>query len=450
MRGLGGFAAGILGPLICHREGLIDDGNPQYPALERITHYAAVTGAIEDFRIRPAFQAFSIFASLIPGCRYEGRLNIGPMLEVHAFASAGRRIHAVWTINGRAAALADLYGIDDLNAAEYLTRDGLALDALCAVVSESPIYLSWSASRPVSLKSTADVLKDVAIHRHISGKTHFFFREKGWQGLVLAKDAAEAARLLQKIDPNRLAAPTSDTILRKARNAIWTIDDPRIEGARLVVKQPVKMHLHKKLLDRFKPSKGLRSWNGTAELLRRGIDAAPPVAYFEKTGDTSLTQNYYLCEYVSADFSARELLSAFACGEHSHQGVSESEAYRQLCDYLLAMHGRGILFRDLSGGNILIRKQAGGKLAFSLIDTGRIHAFNRPLPIGKRLADLVRICNKLHWEGRELLMAAYMVGLGRQFGWWHRLSFHAYDFKVALKRRVGRKTFVKLFAGRWN
>ena len=65
------------GPLICHREGLIDDGVVQYPALERITHYASVTGALADFRVRPALQALRAFAERIPGCRYAGRLNVG-------------------------------------------------------------------------------------------------------------------------------------------------------------------------------------------------------------------------------------------------------------------------------------------------------------------------------------------------------------------------------------
>jgi hypothetical protein len=442
----GAVGLAFWGPLICHREGLIDDGNLPYPVLERITHYAAVTGAVGDFRVRPSFHALKTFVRLIPGCRYEGRLNASAMLEVHSFTSAEQRIHAVWTINGKAAALADLYTTADLHAAGYLSRDGLVPDAPPTLVTETPLYLSWPANRPVDLIRTAGVLKDVAIHRHIDGKTHFFFREEGWQGLVLARNAQEAAALLQRIHPHRIGLPPSDAILRCARNVIWTIDDPRSSGARLVVKQPVKMHLHKKILDRFKPSKGLRSWNGTCELLRRGIGVAPPVAYFEKCGDTSLTQNYYLCEYVSADFSARELLSAYARGESSYEGVIESDAYRQLCDYLLAMHGRGILFRDLSGGNILIRKETNGKLAFSLIDTGRIHAFNRPLPIGKRLSDLVRICNKLHWPGREQFMAMYMNGLSKKFSWRCRLPFYLYDAKVALKRHVGRKGIKRLFS----
>src|SRR5690606_38801828 len=146
--------------------------------------------------------------------------------------------------------------------------------------------------------------------------------------------------------------------------------DPRDSAKKLVIKQPVRMHLHKKLLDRFKPSKGLRSWNGASELLRRGIETARPIAYFEQAGDKTLTCNYYICEYVETDFSARDIFSAFAQGEQYFKGISQHAVYSQLTDYLLTMHGRGVFFRDLSGGNILIRVTIDGILHFSLIDTG--------------------------------------------------------------------------------
>lgn len=436
------------GPLVCHREGLIDDGVAKYPALERITHYAGVTGALADFRVRPAFDALRTFAALIPGCRYAGRLNASEALEVHSFCSADRKIHAVWAINGRAAALADIYAPGDLQATTFLTRNGDPAGNPPTLVGEAPLYLCWPADRKVNLRADADVLNGFAIDWHVAGKRHFLFRENGWQGVVLARDAAEAALLLQTIHPERLHAPSRKEALRHARNAIWTVDDPRSEGAKLVAKQPVKMHLHKKFLDRFKPSKALRSWSGTNELLRRSINAAPPVAYFEKKSDSSLLQNYYLCEHVAADFSARELFSAFARGESEYEGIAEADAYRQLCDYLLALHGRGVFFRDLSGGNILIRREAGGALNFCLIDTGRIHAFNRPLAINKRIADLVRICNKLHWQGRDQFMGMYLRGVGREFTWWRKLPFFIYDTKVSLKRHIGRKGIKRLFSRR--
>lgn len=433
------------GPLVCHREGLVDDGVQPYPELERITHYAAVTGKLADFRMRPALAALSAVAQLLPGAIYEGRLNQGQGLEVHAFRSAERLVHAVWTINGRAAALIDLYAAEDLAAASYLERDGAVMAEAPTLASEGPLWLCWEADRQVVLAPDADLLKGVVIDRHVPGKTHHFIRDNGWQGIVLAADRAEAECLLTAIHPERIKSPPHESLLRKARNAIWTIADPRQEGNRLVIKQPVKMHLHKQFLDRFKPSKALRSWSGSSDLLRRGLGAAQPVAYWEKIGDRSLKQNYYLCEYVAAEFSARELLSAFAAGETTYAGIGESEAYRLLGEFLLRLHGRGIHFRDLSGGNILIRQDADGTPQFLLIDTGRIHAFDWPLPLDKRISDLVRICNKLHWAGREQLLGHYLSAIHRHLDWRLRLHFHIYDWKVALKRKIGRKAIKRLF-----
>lgn len=433
------------GPLICHREGLVDDGVTRYPDLERITHYAAVTGKLADFRTRPALAALAAFARLVPGSRYEGRLNAGQGLEVHAFRSGERLVHALWTINGRAAALVDLYAAADLAAARCLDRDGAELAEAPTLASEAPLWLCWEPGHQVALRPGADLLPGVVIDRHVPGKTHYLIRDNGWQGIVLAADRAELDCLLSAIHPERIDAPPREALLRKARNAIWTIADPRRPGERLVVKQPVKMHLHKQFLDRFKPSKALRSWSGTGDLRRRGLGAAPPVAYWEKIGDRSLKQNYYLCEYVAAEFSARELVSAFANGATHFAGIAEADAYRQLCDFLLQLHGRGIYFRDLSGGNILMRQEADGRLSFSLIDTGRIHAFDYPLPLGQRLSDLTRVCNKLHWAGRVQLLGRYLAALERNLTWHLRLPFHLYDWKVILKRNVGRKAIKRLF-----
>lgn len=433
------------GPLVCHREGLIDEGDCSYPALERITHYAGVRGDLADLRVRPALRALGAFNALIPGARYAGRLNRGDGLEVHAFDSATVRVHVVWTINGRTAALQELYADDDLQAAVFRSRDGETLHERPTLANESPVYLIWPLARTVALKPGASLLPDVVLHCHFPGRTHFFFCRNGWRGVVLARDAGEAARLLARIDPEHIGTPSREATLRHARNAIWTIDDPRADGARLAVKQPVRMPLHKRLLDRSKPSKALRSWNGTCELLRRGVAAALPVAWFEKEGDGRLMQNYYVCEYVPAEWTAREMIHAFADGERQFAGVAEDEAYRQLAAYLNRMHGGGILFRDLSAGNILVRRGEGGKLAFSLIDTGRVRVFCEPLSLRQRFADLVRICNKLHAEGRTRFLSFYLGEIHQRTRLWHRIPFWLYDIKVVLKRRFGRKAIKRVF-----
>ncbi|MFA6179784.1 MAG: lipopolysaccharide kinase InaA family protein [Candidatus Methylopumilus sp.] len=434
------------GPLICHREGLIDDGEHPYPALERITHYASVTSTPAEFRTRPAFTAFKAFTQTIPGLRYLGPLSTNSGLEIHAFQEVDRVTHAAWTINGKAAALADIYRRDDLATVQCISRDGEILAAAPDLISETPIYLCWARSSPVELRAIPMLIDRLAIHRHIEGKSQYLFNDGAWQGMILAANVQEAETLRAGLHPSNIGEPPRVALLRKARNAVWKIADPRNPGQQLVIKQPLKMHLHKKYLDRLKPSKAKRSWNGANELLRRGIETARPIAYFEKMGDTTLTRNYFICEYVAADFSARDLLSAFARGEREYQGISDTEAYRQLCDYILAMHGRGVFFRDLSGGNILIKKSTGNVLSFSLIDTNRARFFNHGLAISKRISDLTRICNKLHWAGREIFMGMYLSALGKKFSWRYRLPFYSYDMKVDLKRKIGRKAIKKLFS----
>lgn len=432
------------GPLVCHREGLVDDGAQPYPALERITHYAAVTGP--GLRERPAFAAFAAFNRLIPGTTYEGRLNRDQGLEVHAFSDAGQHLHAIWTINGRAAALPDLYEAADLARARIFDRDGAELSGSAAletrlatlVVTERPLYLRWPASHRPALRPGASLLPGVAVHAHGAGLL-YYYRNGDWHGMVRAADGLEADALIHALHPDHIGGPSRSDTLRHARNAIWTVPDPRAPGDKLVVKQPVKHHLHKKLLDRLKPSKARRSWNGACELQRRGLGTAAPVAWFEQRSGRDLTRNWYVCEHVDGQLSAGSLFSAYARGEAQHAGITPDAAYPALAAFLLRLHASGVFFRDLSGGNILLQPQPGGTLAFKLIDTARIRLYPQGVPLRSRMADLARACHKLHPAGREAFMACYLQALGRRFTPWQRAGFALYDLKAAFKRRL-RKT----------
>ncbi|MES2552836.1 MAG: lipopolysaccharide kinase InaA family protein [Pseudomonadota bacterium] len=447
----GALGSAAWGPLVCHREGLVDDGITQYPALERITWYAGIGEDLTHYRVRPAFAAYKAFIAHIPGLRYLdqlsqlAQLNGGDHLEVHAFSDNVSQLHAAWTTNGKATALMDIYAAASLSKAVFYSRDGAQLPAPPDLVTESPLYIRFAGSQPVNILPTAAVLDSLALHAHVQGKTYSVFRDDGWSGLVSAANAEEHDALRAALHPSNIGAPPKDALLRKARNAVWKIPDPRDANRSLVVKQPLKMHLHKKFLDRLKPSKAKKSWNGASELSRRGIGTAQPVAFFEKTGDTTFTQNYFICEYIPADFSARDMLSAFAAGASEFKGISTGSAYRQLCDFLLVMHGRGVYFRDLSGGNILIRQSEDNTLSFSLIDTNRAHFFDHGTVIAKRISDLTRVCNKLHWAGRKVFMGMYLGALGKQFTWRYRLPFHLYDAKVGFKRKFGRKAITRLF-----
>ncbi len=448
------------GAMICHREGLINDGlsDAEYPALERVTHYASVDGDRSQFRRHPSFYAMQTVAGIVQGANYKAAIATACGLEIHHFQTAQHHIHAAWTINGKVALLDDIYHASDLRQAEIISRDGELLADAPHIINESPIYLRWPISHTMTAKPGSRLAGNLAIHAYIPGLRYYPYHQDGWFGMILAKDAEEAALLAKELNPQHLSSPHKNDALRHARNAIWALPDPRTATEnpaqettrKITVKQPVKMYPHKQFFDRFKPSKAKRSWNGAVELLRRGIDSAQPVAFFEKEQDATLKQNFYICDYVTADCSVGEMFIHFAKGNKDFHiaakniTVSAEETYAQLAQYLFKMHHRGTFFRDLSGGNILVRADAGKQLHFSLIDTARARFYSYSTPLSQRVSDLTRICNKLHWAGRERFLGLYLANMSRKISFRIRLAFYLYDFKVAFKRKYGRKGIKKL------
>src|SRR5690606_35893266 len=114
----------------------------------------------------------------------------------HTFTSPQHHIHVVWTMNGRAADLTDLYSAEDLQEAEWLTLDGQVLQEQPSIATESPIYLRWPQQRTVRINRKADVLPALSINNNAPGGNYYRFRDASWQGMVLAQDREEAARLI--------------------------------------------------------------------------------------------------------------------------------------------------------------------------------------------------------------------------------------------------------------
>ena len=440
------------GALICHREGLIDDGlnDATYPTLERVTHYASVDGELKNFWHHASFNAMKTVATLVQGAQYQQAIASAEGLEIHHFQTAEHEVHACWTINGKVALLTELYDEAAVAQAHIMHRDGTTLLNKPTIITESPIYLRWPKNLAIPTKAQASLTKDLAIHAHIQGLQYFPFQQDGWFGMILANSEAQAQLIAHALHPQTLVAPQKGATLRHARNAIWASADPRDSTKQVTVKQPIKMYPHKALLDRFKPSKAKRSWNGAVELLRRGVATAQPVAFFEKIGDTTLKQNFYICNYVKTDCTVGEMFVHFAKGNQSFEfidkniSISAEETYLQLAQYLHKMHKNGAFFRDLSGGNVLVQVDENKQLHFSLIDTARAWFYTHSTPFDYRIADLTRMCNKLHWEGRIRFLGLYLANTGRKFTPAMKRAFYLYDFKVDFKRKYGRKGFKKL------
>jgi len=430
----GAFRRVYWGALINSREGLIDDPDHSSPNGEVVALYDAVNGPRHSYRPRPALAALHTFSRLIPGTRFQGSLVNHQGLQVLEFTNTESRLHVAWTMNGQAALFADLYAEEDLRQATWMSRDGETTGATC-LVTESPIYLVWPLDVPVSIKPGAKPLADLA-HYQAPGRQCYYFRDAAWQGMVCAASQAEADRLLAALHPDAIDQNTTMQVLRDSRNRVWTISDPRDASRRVVVKQPVKLSWNKQLTEPFKPSKAIRSWSGASQLLRRGIDSPHPLLYAEKRVGTDLLRNWYVCEMSDCPHSVRDYFACYTTGETHFQGVSLNSFLRELCRFVLNMHQRGVHFRDLSAGNVLVHHDADHRLQFSLIDTARARFQHRALPMHRRLSDLVRILYKLHWPGRLQFLEQYFSTLERPLTRVHILRFHFYDLKSGWKSRL--------------
>ncbi|MEX0963105.1 MAG: lipopolysaccharide kinase InaA family protein, partial [Pseudohongiellaceae bacterium] len=435
----GGLERAYWGPLVSHREGLVDDGTGFPAKNELVSFYGSTLGKLKDYRIRPAFHAYAFFNQMIPGSRYNGKLTAKRFQQVHEFETPDHRIHVLWTTNTRILSLQSLYSEEVLRQAECISRDGQHLQDTPSAATERPLYLRWPITADVTVDRNATVSNDVLIDGSRRDGQYFHFSDGRWKGLVFATDREQADLIIANIHPEKIAAPTAANILRKSRNLIWTIPDPRHPDRLLAVKKPNRLRFNKKIYDYFKPSKAVRSWNGAFQLLRHGLNSPLPVAFIERAEGKDTLNNWYVCEYAGKVPSVREFFAAFATGEDSYLGVSKTDFMRSLSKFLLKLHARGAYFRDLTGGNILVELGAGQAVKFSLIDTARARFYQVATPLNQRLADLSRSCYKLDWQSRIQFMELYLAGLNKKFSLLYRLPFHGFDLKMKVKRSWKRK-----------
>ncbi len=428
----GALARVYWGPMIGQREGIIDDGTDEYPSdFPRAFIYEHVYGEVSDYRVLPALHAMKTFANLIPGMRYDGALSSSFGLEMHAFSDERGVVHALWTMNSRGAELSDLYSAHDIAEAKWLSRDGETLSEPPPMISHSPVYAVWPAERQIVVKPKAKTIADL-----VMDDPGHVYREGEWRGVVAAATTEERDRLLAVIGPRVVKEAKRLKTLRDARNTVWCIEDPLNPGEALVVKRWLLKPLHKRALDSFKPSRARRSWNGASELLRRGVGTPRPVAFFEHSTRGVLKENFYICAFTTGGLTVRSFFTAYGKGQGEFEGVPATKFYEKYADFLIDMHRRGVHYRDMSPGNILVEMCDGGELRFLMVDTTRARFFERPATVRQSLSDLKRTCHPLHWEGRKEFVGIYLEKRGEEFTPLRQLPFALYDHKQRFKNRT--------------
>ncbi len=173
----------------------------------------------------------------------------------------------------------------------------------------------------------------------------------------------------------------SGNIIFKERNTLRKIESQRL--GTLAVKSFKKPHLFNQYIyTNFRKSKAFRSYHHAEILLSKGINTPHPLAYFEKKKNGKLLHSFYFSEYYSYNFTFRELI------EDRNSFLDWNFILESFTEFIYKVHETSILFKDLSPGNVLIKKINTG-YEFSLIDLNRILFCS--LSLDERLQNFIRL-----------------------------------------------------------
>jgi len=205
-----------------------------------------------------------------------------------------------------------------------------------------------------------------------------------------------------------------------------------LNGIRINVKSFKIPHLINKIAYRFcRDSKAKRSFVYAQKLLSLGILTPYPIAYFEEKTSLFLLRSYYISEHQDYDLTFRELIN-------DPKYIGNEAMLRAFTKFTFLLHEKGILFKDHSPGNTLIKINDTG-YDFYLVDLNRMEF--KPLDFETRIKNFAKLTPKR--EMIKVMANEYAKLLGEDDSkvfnkmWGLTKEFQEkYHKKMALKRKV--------------
>jgi len=114
----------------------------------------------------------------------------------------------------------------------------------------------------------------------------------------------------------------------------------------------------------FRKSKAQRSFEYANKLEKLGIGTPRPIAYFEYSTPFLFKKSFYVSHQLECDLTYRELILDANYPNHE-------EILRAFTRFTYELHEKGILFKDHSPGNTLIKK-TDNEYQFFLVDLNRM------------------------------------------------------------------------------
>lgn len=222
---------------------------------------------------------------------------------------------------------------------------------------------------------------------------------------------------------------TGDLFGNGDRNTIKLFE---LEGIKVNVKSFKVPHLINKIAYRyFRDSKANRSFTFGEKLLSLEILTPYPIAYFEEKRGFFLLRSYYLSEHQDYDLTYRELVEIPNYKNHE-------EILRAFTKFTFQLHEKGVLFKDHSPGNTLIKIKEDG-YDFYLVDLNRMEF--KELDFETRIKNFSRLSPKKEMIKVMANEYAKLIGVeeSKVFNkmWEETEAFQKkYHDKIALKKKI--------------
>jgi Lipopolysaccharide kinase (Kdo/WaaP) family len=432
------------GPLICSRDGLVDDAADDYPVIDQVSYYQRIRGSAENFKATPAFAALAhVVHRLSDADCLQIQHDPNGLSAVEYRSAEGQHFLLCWCRDAQCYPLEHVLDQQQQGDATYYEADGSTAPRP-VVINEHPLYIELPGPyRPPACKK---------LHTsNLKGIDHLSSEE--WQSVPYASEQWLGARLLRQqhqpgdlleadaLTPDAIPGYPELRVLRDVRNRLWNIQDPRNTCDEVTVKLN-RVKGIKRFTYRFRPSKGRRHWNNACQMLRRGIPTPLPLAFYESPTQAGIRDSWYLCQFVPQAYSARDVYAAFRQGEQVYRGRDKDNWLDLIAGFVCNMHNNQVVHRDLSSGNLLIADNATGVPQLQAIDIGRAWIWSGPgskVRNRHRMLDLIRIAYKLDWPDRYRFIDRYEAHLGKSLSPLWRIPFVYYDSKQRLKKALKRK-----------
>ena len=158
----------------------------------------------------------------------------------------------------------------------------------------------------------------------------------------------------------------------------------QVNGYDIVVKRFRKPNIVNKIIyDNFRASKARRSYEFAGKLLSLGISTPLPIAFIEDKKFGIFRFSYFVSVFDStASHVRKEML-----------GETDDFFLEKLAAFIADIHAKGVLFLDMSPGNILYHRNE-SDIDFLLVDINRM-IFRKRIGFRQRAKNLERLARNM-------------------------------------------------------